>query len=107
MTTASKAWEGVRENGLILITVHQCNWTRTAYEWEIWRLRAYLRTAVLPVQTRLEIASWLEKQEADVECEMGARREPRPLMAEQIAWASLGVAVMSVVIFAAVMVLMS
>ena len=103
MATANKTWEGVRENGVILITVHECTWARTAYEWEIWRLRAYLQAAMIPVQTRLEILSWLEKQEANVEAEIGASKKRKPVAAEVIAWLSFGVAVVAMAILASVM----
>lgn len=94
-----KSWEAVRQHGVICVSVPQHRWTRTVHEWEISRLRGYLRAArYLPAQTRLEIAAWLEQQEAAVECEMGAGCELPPVMAERIAWISFAVAVVSVIV---------
>ena len=94
-----KTWEGIRQHGVICVSVPQHRWTRTVHEWEISRLRGYLRAAkYLPVDTRLEIAAWLEQQEAHMECELGAGCELPPVMAERIAWICFGVSVVSVIV---------
>ena len=99
MTTVNRSWEGVREHGVIVVSIPGCSWVRTVHEWEIWRMRGYLRAArYLPADTRLEIAAWLEQQEAAVECEMGAGCELPLVMAERIAWISFAVALVSVVV---------
>ena len=93
-----KTWEAVRQHGVICVSVPQHRWTRSVHEWDISRLRGYLRAErSLPVDTRLEIAAWLEQQEAHMECELGAGCELPPVMAERIAWLCFGVAVVSVV----------
>lgn len=94
-----KTWEAIRQHGVICVSVPQCSWTRSVHEWEIGRLRGYLRAArYLPSDTRLEIAAWLEQQEAQIECEMGAGCELPPVMAEWIAWLSFAVAVIGLVV---------
>lgn len=94
-----KSWEAIRQHGVICVSVPEYRWTRSVHEWEISRLRGYLRAArYLPTQTRLEIAAWLEQQEAAVECEMGAGCELPPVMAERFAWISFWVAVVSVIV---------
>lgn len=96
-----KTWEAVRQHGIICVSVPECRWTRSVHEWEISRLRGYLRAArYLPSQTRLEIAAWLEMQEAQVECEMGAGCELPPVMAERLAWVCFGAAVIGLVVLA-------
>ena len=91
--------EAVRQHGVICVSVPQHRWTRSVHEWEIDRLRGYLRAAQsLPTDTRLEIAAWLEQQEAYMEDELGAGCELPPVMAERIAWISFAVAVVSVVV---------
>jgi len=98
---ATKTWEAVRQHGIICVSVPEQRWTRSVHEWEISRLRGYLRAArCLPTQTRLEIAAWLEQQEAQVECEMGAGCELPPVMAERLAWVSFGAAVIGLVVLA-------
>ena len=94
-----KTWEAVRQHGVICVSVPEYRWTRSVHEWEISRLRGYLRAArYLPTDTRLEIAAWLEQQEAAVECEMGAGCELPPVMAERIAWICFAVALVSVTV---------
>lgn len=94
-----KTWEAVRQHGVICVSVPEHRWTRSVHEWEISRLRGYLRAARnLPVDTRLEIAAWLEQQEAYMEDELGAGCELPPVMAERIAWICFGVAVVSVIV---------
>ena len=94
-----KTWEAVRQHGVICVSVPEYRWTRSVHEWEISRLRGYLRAAKsLPVDTRLEIAAWLEQQEAYMEDELGAGCELPPVMAERIAWICFGVAVVSVIV---------
>ena len=94
-----KTWEAVRQHGVICVSVPEYRWTRSAHEWEISRLRGYLRAArYLPTDTRLEIAAWLEQQEAAVECELGAGCELPPVMAERIAWICFAVALVSVTV---------
>lgn len=94
-----KTWEAVRQHGVICVSVPEYRWTRSVHEWEISRLRGYLRAArYLPADTRLEIAAWLEQQEAAVECELGAGCELPPAMAERIAWICFAVAVVSVIV---------
>lgn len=94
-----KTWEAVRQHGIICVSVPQHHWTCSVHEWEISRLRGYLRAARnLPVDTRLEIAAWLEQQEAYMEDELGAGCELPPVMAERIAWICFGVAVVSVIV---------
>jgi hypothetical protein len=99
MRTASKTWEGVREHGVILVTVPSSQWTRSVHEWDIRRMRIYLREArQVPAQTRLEIAAWLEHQEAYMENEMGAGCELPPVLAERLAWFSFGAAVVGLIV---------
>ena len=94
-----KTWEAVRQHGVICVSVPEYRWTRSVHEWEIGRLRGYLRDAKhLPTDTRLEIAAWLEQQEAAVECEMGTGCELPPVMAERIAWICFAVALVSVTV---------
>ena len=94
-----KTWEAVRQHGVICVSVPEYRWTHSVHEWEISRLRGYLRAAkYLPVDTRLEIAAWLEQQEAYMEDELGAGCELPPVMAERIAWICFGVAVVSVIV---------
>ena len=94
-----KTWEAVRQHGVICVSVPEYRWTRSVHEWEISRLRGYLRAAKsLPVDTRLEIAAWLEQQEAYMEDELGAGCELPPVMAERIAWICIAVAVVSVIV---------
>ena len=94
-----KTWEAVRQHGVICVSVPEYSWTRSVHEWEISRLRGYLRAAkYLPVETRLEIAAWLEQQEAHMEDELGAGCELPPVMAERIAWICFGVALVSVIV---------
>lgn len=94
-----KTWEAVRQYGVICVSVPEYRWTRSVHEWEIGRLRGYLRDAKhLPTDTRLEIAAWLEQQEAYMEDEMGAGCELPPVMAERIAWVCFAVALVSVTV---------
>ena len=94
-----KTWEAVRQHGVICVSVPEYRWTRSVHEWEISRLRGYLRAArSLPVDTRLEIAAWLEQQEAYMEDELGSGCELPPVMAERIAWICFGVSVVSVIV---------
>lgn len=94
-----RKWEAVRQHGVICVSVPEYRWTRSVHEWEISRLRGYLRAARnLPVDTRLEIAAWLEQQEAYMEDELGAGCELPPVMAERIAWVCFAVALVSVTV---------
>lgn len=95
----TKTWEAVRQHGVICVSVPEYRWTRSVHEWEIDRLRGYLRAErSLLVNTRLEIAAWLEQQEAYMEDELGAGCELPPVMAERIAWICFAVAVVSVIV---------
>lgn len=40
-----RKWEAVRQHGVICVSVPQHRWTRSVHEWEISRLRGYLRAA--------------------------------------------------------------
>ena len=71
--TDVQTWQGGRERGLIWVTVPGQRWTRVVHDWEIGRLRSYLRMArQLPAETRLAIFRWLEQQEATIEAEQTA-----------------------------------
>lgn len=98
-------WEGVRRDGIVLVVVPGCRWVRTVHEWELGRMRTYLRTAKeLPAELRLEIFRWLEQQEAAVETEYSQPAYLQRGGSELFFWASLGAAMVSlaVLMFAAI-----
>jgi hypothetical protein len=89
MAVMEKSWEGIRQDGVVFVTVPRLRWTRTCYEWELGRMRAYLRAAAgMPSDVRLEIFRWLESQELQVEEELGERGQPSGLAAELFFWAA-------------------
>jgi hypothetical protein len=99
MSVLEKSWEGVRANGIVLITVPACRWFRSVHEWELGRMRAYLREArQLPSEVRLEIFRWLEQQEASVETEYAEPVYLRRDSAEWFFWASLAAAAVSLAV---------
>jgi len=92
MATGVQTWEGVRTGGVILVTVPQCNWTRTCHEWSVGTMRAYLRNArQIPADIRLEIFRWLEQQEASVEDEIADSDRRAGDRAELVFWLCLAV----------------
>lgn len=97
MSVMEKTWEGVRSGGVVVVMVPGCRWFRSVHEWELGRMRAYLRTAKeLPAEVRLEIFRWLEQQEASVEEEYAEPVYLQRDSAEWFFWASLVAAMVSV-----------
>ena len=77
MLTECEQWQGGRERGLLWVNIPQLKWTRVCHDWELHRMRNYLRNAThIPVETRLAIFAWLEQVEAVIDAE---RPEPSPL----------------------------
>jgi hypothetical protein len=98
MSTLEKSWEGVRQNGIVLISVPRCRWFRSVHEWELGRMRVYLRAAKeLPAEVRLEIFRWLEQQEASVEEEIAAADKRHGDRAEFVFWVVFALAAAVVV----------
>lgn len=99
MSVLEKSWEGVRQNGIVLVSVPACRWFRTVHEWELGRMRVYLREArQLPADVRLEIFRWLEQQEASVEEEYAEPVYLRRDSAEWFFWASFAAAMVSLAV---------
>jgi len=68
MLMETEQWQAGRERGLIWVNVPQLKWTRVSYDWELWRLRDYLRQErQIPVEIRLAIFAWLEQVEAVID----------------------------------------
>lgn len=104
MSVMEKSWEAVRQNGIVLVSVPECRWFRSVHEWELGRMRAYLREArQLPSEVRLEIFRWLEQQEASVETEYAEPVYLRRDSAEWFFWASLTAAAVSLGVLFCVM----
>ena len=98
MEVMTRTWEAVRSNGLILVSVPGCNWTRTCHEWSVGTMRAYLRNArQIPADIRLEIYRWLEQQEASVESEIAAADKRHGDRAEFVFWCVFALAAAVVV----------
>lgn len=103
MSVMEKSWEGIRQNGIVLISVPRCRWFRSVHEWELGRMRVYLRAAKeLPAEVRLEIFRWLEQQEASVEEEYAEPVYLRRDSAEWFFWASMAAAAVSLAVLACV-----
>ena len=80
MLMECEQWQGGRERGLIWLNVPQLKWTRVSHDWELWRLRQYVRLERrIPVETRLAIFAWLEQVEAVID----ASREEAIKLAER------------------------
>ena len=80
MLMECEQWQGGRERGLIWLNVPQLKWTRVSHDWELWRLRQYVRLERrIPVETRLAIFAWLEQVEAVID----ASREEAAKLAER------------------------
>jgi hypothetical protein len=70
MLTECEQWQAGRERGLIWVNVPSLKWTRVSHDWELWRIRDYLRhEKQIPVETRLAIFAWLEQVEAVVDAQ--------------------------------------
>jgi hypothetical protein len=68
MLMETEQWQAGRERGLIWVNVPQLKWTRVSHDWELWRLRDYLRQErQIPVEIRLAIFAWLEQVEAVID----------------------------------------
>ena len=68
MLMECEQWQAGRERGLIWVNVPQLKWTRVSHDWELWRLRDYVRQErQIPVETRLAIFAWLEQVEAVID----------------------------------------
>lgn len=80
MSCDIKSWEAERNSGLISVTVPSCKWTRTCHDWELYRMRIYLREETkIPTETKLAIFQWLEQQEAAID----AMRDQQIKLAER------------------------
>jgi hypothetical protein len=79
MLMECEQWQAGRERGLVWVNVPGLKWTRVSHDWELWRLRQYVRLERrIPVETRLAIFAWLEQAEAVV----NASREEQAKQAE-------------------------
>jgi len=68
MLMECEQWQAGRERGLIWVNVPQLKWTRVSHDWELWRLRDYVRQErQIPVEIRLAIFAWLEQVEAVID----------------------------------------
>ena len=68
MLMETEQWQAGRERGLIWVNVPQLKWTRVSHDWELWRLRDYVRQErQIPVEIRLAIFAWLEQVEAVID----------------------------------------
>jgi len=68
MLMEAEQWQAGRERGLIWVNVPQLKWTRVSHDWELWRLRDYVRQErQIPVEIRLAIFAWLEQVEAVID----------------------------------------
>jgi hypothetical protein len=68
MLMETEQWQAGRERGLIWVNVPQLKWTRVSHDWELWRLRDYVRLErQIPVEIRLAIFAWLEQVEAVID----------------------------------------
>jgi hypothetical protein len=101
MSVNVKAWEAERISGLILVTVPSCKWTRTCHDWELHRMRIYLRQEKqIPVDTKLAIFQWLEQQEAAIDAirDEQIRRAERNDRIEQTCMALMGLVGLGLVV---------
>ena len=80
MLIETEQWQAGRERGLVWVNVPGLKWTRVSHDWELWRLRQYVRLERrIPVETRLAIFAWLEQVEAVID----ASREEAIKLAER------------------------
>ena len=94
MLTECDEWQGGRERGLIWVHVPAMKWTRVSHDWELWRLRDYVRQErQIPVETRLAIFAWLEQVEAviDASREADIERAKRNEVNEQASLVAMAV----------------
>lgn len=92
MLMETEQWQGGRERGLIWVNVPAMKWTRVSHDWELWRLRDYVRQEKqIPVETRLAIFAWLEQVEAviDASREADIERAKRNEVIEETCFAAL------------------
>jgi hypothetical protein len=76
MLMECEQWQAGRERGLIWVNVPGLKWTRVSHDWELWRLRQYVRLERrIPVETRLAIFAWLEQAEAVIDASREADLE--------------------------------
>ena len=93
MLMECEQWQAGRERGLIWVNVPQLKWTRVSHDWELWRLRDYVRQErQIPVEIRLAIFAWLEQVEAviDASREADLERARRSDRIEQTCMALMG-----------------
>ena len=93
MLMETEQWQAGRERGLVWVNVPQLKWTRVSHDWELWRLRDYVRQEKqIPVDVRLAIFCWLEQVEAviDASREEAAKRAERNDRIEQTCMALMG-----------------